>query len=46
MSDAKNDDPSGWVRNNFSLPSDYKGEVVFRLNRENMQMDANKSSRT
>ncbi len=40
MSDA------GWVRNNFLLPFDYKGEVVFRLNRENMQMDANKSSRT
>ena len=42
MADAQNADPSGWVRQDFLLPSEYKGEVVFRLNRENMQMDAHK----
>lgn len=29
-----------WDRRHFRLPQEYVGDVVFRLNRENMQMDA------
>jgi hypothetical protein len=30
----------GWTRSSLLLPPDYRGDVVFRLNRENMQMDS------
>ena len=34
---------TGSIREYFRLPPEYRGEVVFRLNRENMQMDARKA---
>jgi hypothetical protein len=44
MADIGSVDPdpetNGWPRSSVQLPPDYRGDVVFRLNRENMQMDS------
>lgn len=34
------DPEAGWTRDALLLPPDYRGDIVFRLNRENMQMDS------
>ena len=38
------DDTHSTTRAAFRLPDDYRGEVVYRSNRENMQMDAHKQA--